>query len=256
MRLYLTAAPDRLEQCLALTTHLAHAAFCVDGDGALHTQPLPLTLKGGIMVVQCPVPFPESCAEAPAREIMRLCLRRSFSGIVLDFPELYHPAYVLLAQRLDALARQYQRRLYIPEIYADAAPSGYVLICTALSGGSLQQRLEEAVDHHGAQRIALDLQRLAMDFPLPCPGGEGTPLTTAQLQQRQQGRSIFFSDELCARYFTCRQQGQTHFVLFDDADTLQRKMEIAGSLGIREGFVMLPEIEDIAAAVLEQKERS
>ena len=42
-----------------------------------------------------------------------------------------------------------------------------------------------------------------------------------------------------------RRGGQTHFVLFDDAGTLKRKMEMGQVLGIREGFVMLPEVEDL-----------
>ena len=37
----------------------------------------------------------------------------------------------------------------------------------------------------GADRIVLELQRLRMDFPLPCPGGEGVYLTGEQLAQRQ-----------------------------------------------------------------------
>ena len=54
-----------------------------------------------------------------------------------------------------------------------------------------------------------------------------------------------YSDALCARYFTLTRQGQTHFVLFDDARTLRRKLELARQLGIRDALVMLPEVEDL-----------
>ena len=60
-----------------------------------------------------------------------------------------------------------------------------------------------------------------------------------------QGRSVFYAEDLCARYFTYRRGCQTHFFLFDDAGTLERKMEMGQVLGIREGFVMLPEVEDL-----------
>ena len=57
--------------------------------------------------------------------------------------------------------------------------------------------------------------------------------------------SVFFSQDLCARYFTLTRQGQTHFVLFDDARTLRRKLDLARQLGIRDALVMLPEVEDL-----------
>lgn len=45
--------------------------------------------------------------------------------------------------------------------------------------------------------------------------------------------SVFFSRELCARYFTymSRDSG-AHFVLFDDAQTMAKKVEIARQLSI------------------------
>ena len=59
----------------------------------------------------------------------------------------------------------------------------------------------------------------------------------------------FYAEDLCARYFTYRRGGQTHFVLFDDAGTLRRKIEMGQALGIREGFVMLPEVEDLTGSL-------
>ena len=95
--------------------------------------------------------------------------------------------------------------------------------------------------------MALALEKTAEDFYLPSPTGSGHPLSPAQLEslKARLSPSIFFSSDLCARYFTYRRGGQTHFVLFDDAGTLRRKIEMGQALGIREGFVMLPEVEDL-----------
>lgn len=220
MTLYLTAAPDRLAQARAATAQLAHAAYRI-GPGS----------------------------QLLARQLVRVCLRRGFSGIVLDLEELPEGRWAedraALIRQLAPLLTAYGRRLYVPEIYAAASPETVVLLCTALSGGSLQGRLEEACAAYGAQRLALDLERLMMDFPLPCPSGEGVRLSREELSIRMQGRSVFYAEDLCARYFTYRRGGQTHFVLFDDAGTLKRKMEMGQVLGIREGFVMLPEVEDL-----------
>ena len=120
-----------------------------------------------------------------------------------------------------------------------------MLLCTALSGGTLEGRLNQAASQYGAEHLALDLQRLAMDFPVPCPSGQGTALTRSQLAALAAGRSTFYSDALCARYFTLTREGRTHFILFDDAQTLRRKLALARSQGIRDALVMLPEVEDI-----------
>lgn len=122
-----------------------------------------------------------------------------------------------------------------------------MLVCTALSGGSLRQRLEEAGQAFGQKRLALDLQRLRMSFPLPCPSGEGKALSGEELEEMMAQRqpSVFYSGDLCAKYFTSTQEGESRFVLFDDAGTLRRKMQLGRELGIATGLLMYPEVEDI-----------
>jgi hypothetical protein len=89
-----------------------------------------------------------------------------------------------------------------------------------------------------------------MLFPLPCPGGEGTPLSREELRTLlANSPSVFFSPELCCRYFTFPRQGRTCFVLFDDAGTLKKKLDIAETLGISTAFFMWPEVEDIAGEI-------
>ena len=126
--------------------------------------------------------------------------------------------------------------------------------CSArgFTGGSLRQRLQEAQERFGRDRVALALQRVAEDFFLPSPSGSGTPLSQDELHRRihQLSPSIFFSQELCARYFTymSRESG-AHFVLFDDGATLRRKLEAAQSLDIRTVLAPWPEIADVTVAL-------
>ena len=253
MQLHLLLTPDHLKDGLALTGHLVHVAFCVGGDGTLLARSLPATLQGGQLALRCEDPFPAAAAETIAREVMHTALCRNFGGILLDAPAL--PCVLALIGQLAPLCRYYKRKLYIPECCAAATQEATVLICTALSGGSLRQRLEEACHRYGAERIALDLQRLMMDFSLPCPTGVGTPLTAEQLSKLQQGHSVYYCAELCARYFTRQCGSETRFVLFDDADTLGRKMELAESLGIGEGFFTWPEVADILPQLFSNEQR-
>ena len=134
---------------------------------------------------------------------------------------------------------------WVHEKCAHTAPGARVLVCTALSGGDIENRLSACCRAFGPDRIVLDLQRLRMDFPLPCPTGEGIPLTDEQLAALQTGRQIFFSRELGARYFTYRRGGETRFVLLDDGDTLHRKIALGERLGIHRGLLTLPECADI-----------
>ena len=88
-----------------------------------------------------------------------------------------------------------------------------------------------------------------MDFRLPARTGEGLPLTASEFQALldRERPAVFFSQDLCARYFTYTREGGTHFVLFDDAGTLKQKLKIGGSIGFSAAFFMWPEVRDIAA---------
>jgi len=96
-----------------------------------------------------------------------------------------------------------------------------------------------------------------MDFTLPAPSGEGIPLSreTFQTLIARETPSIFFSPELCARYFTYTQNNEFHFVLFDDAETLRQKLRLGSSLGFSAAFFMWPEVEDIADSLFRQKQK-
>ena len=138
MTLYLTAAPDRLAQARAATAQLAHAAYRIGPGSQLLAAPLPAALRGGLMVVSDRQAPAVEQPEPLARQLVRVCLRRGFSGIVLDLEELPEGRWAedraALIRQLAPLLTAYGRRLYVPEIYAAASPETVVLLCTALSG--------------------------------------------------------------------------------------------------------------------------
>ena len=158
----------------------------------------------------------------------------------------------LMIHLLGGQCRRRNWPLIVPEQYGHCSEHALVMISSALSGGSLRQRLQEAQERFGRDRVALALQRVAEDFFLPSPSGSGTPLSQDELHRRihQLSPSIFFSQELCARYFTymSRESG-AHFVLFDDGATLRRKLEAAQSLDIRTVLAPWPEIADVTVAL-------
>ena len=155
-----------------------------------------------------------------------------------------------LTALLGQLCPQYGLRLFVPEQYAPYAAQATVLLNTAVSGGTLAACLEDGIRRYGAGRLALDLERLRLDFTLPHSANVRRPLTASELRRLREGKSVYFSEELCARYFTYRTGSENHYVLFDDAQTLRKKAALAENRGIREGFFMLPEVADIAGELL------
>ena len=247
MQIYLTVAPDNLRQASRYTRRLAHAAYRISPDGRLLRQNQLSQARGGLMVLDDRGCGPIRDRDALCRDVWRECVSRGFSGAAADFEQ---PVSEDRAGFLESLSQVFSRsgkRLYVPESYGSRLPQAFILICTALSGGIFQQRLEEAVRRYGSGRLALDLQRLRMDFPLPCPSGEGNPLSREALERLMAEKSptVFYSADLCTRYFTCLREGDSHFILFDDAGTISRKIQAGNALGIPTGFLLYPEVEDL-----------
>lgn len=252
LQVYLAVTPGQAQEASKYSRPLAHVAYRIGPGSTLLRQNLLLQTRGGLLSIsdrEAPViEDPEALCAAVLRE----CGRRSYSGAVLDFEEPPRRDRLAFAERLGQLLSAGRRTLYLPESYGAAAKDAVVLICTAISGGSFTERLQEAAARRGGPgRLALDIQRLRMDFRLPAPTGEGDPLSPEAFRRltEQQSPAVFFSQDLCARYFTYTQDGEAHFVLFDDADTLAQKLKTGGSLGFSAAFFMWPEVQDIAPAL-------
>lgn len=250
MQIYLAVTPEASQEALGHCRNLAHVAYRIGPGSALLRQSLLLQNKGGLLSVSDrEAPFidsPEDLRDAVLRE----CGRRGYSGVLLDFEEAPRRDRTAFVSALAPALSASRRTLFLPEAYAAAAPGAVVLLCTAVSGGSFSQYLQEAAAQSGgAGRLALDVQRLRMDFRLPARSGEGEPLTgeaLGKLMERERP-AVFFSQDLCARYFTYSRDGEAHFVLFDDADTLNQKLRLGAEMGFHAAFLMWPEVRDIAS---------
>ncbi len=248
MQVYLAVTPAQLQEASRFTHSFVHMAYRIGPESTLRRQTLLVQTPGGLLGLNDrdtpTVEEPEKLAAAALRE----CTRRNYAGAVLDW-ETPHPRgdLLLLAGAIGSLFQRNRLVLYVPEAYASAAPTAVVLVCTALSGGNLTQRLREAMSARGAGRLALDLERLMMDFPLPCPAGQGRPLRREELMElmARERPSIFFSPDLCARYFTYTCKNETHFVLFDDGDTLLQKLRTGQTSGAQAAFFQYPEVSDL-----------
>lgn len=248
MKQYLLTPPGSLAEARTWGLPPAHMAFSLDPEGRLRQAALPDTVTGGLMLVGVSEPLEGAVDPAgTVREILALCQARGFLGVILDLETPPSPALARFLSALDTGLARHRRGLFLPEAYANFSQRAFLYLSSALSGGSLRQRLEEAIRAYGTDRLVLSLRRTCEDFFLPAPGGSGRPLTLEELRQRLRRLEprVHFSQDLCAHYFTymSRETG-AHFVLFDDGDSLARKRGLAWELGLRRFFWLYPEVAE------------
>lgn len=253
LELILTIPPEGAKPALTGGLTPAHMAYRV-GDGPhLFRAALPTASRGGYMVID-DVGFNGLGDPTPlCHEILRECAARGFTGVICDFEAKPFQVLARAAAQLGELLEKRGWPLLVPEAYAHAAGQARVLVSSALSGGSLKQKLADAVERYGKSRVVLAVERTALDFYLPSPTGQGSPLTREELKERMEALapSVFFSDELCAHYFTyMSKQNGAHFVLFDDAGSIRKKLYIARSLGITAAVLAWPQVDDFLDGIL------
>jgi len=244
----ITLPPQQLRSLQGWDVTPAHLAYRMGRGPRLLRAGGPVALRGGMMVVD-DQDFSGMGPVLPfCQDVVQECQARGFAGVILDFGRRLPPQEQMAARLDEALARR-GLAFFVPEPYAPVVSRGKVLISSALSGGSLTQRLEEAGATHGRDRIVLAVEVSCEDFSLPSPTGCGTPLSREQLRALMDRLrpSVFFSQELCARYFTYMDRsGGGHFVLFDDENTLIRKVEVARKAGVSAFLLPWAEVRNCA----------
>ncbi|MEG1857566.1 MAG: hypothetical protein RR216_02410 [Pseudoflavonifractor sp.] len=251
--LLLTVSPTDSRAALTYGVPMAHIAYRVGGGPHLFRSAMPIAIRGGLMVID-DAGFDGLGDSAPfCQEVMRECLARGFDGVICDFETRPFSILGKIISELGELMAKRGWPLYVTEPYARFSEKTKVMISSALSGGSLRQRLGEAVTAYGAERVALSVERVAEDFFLPSPAGQGVSLSRTELAQRieELSPSIFFSGELCAHYFTYMSpKTGAHFILFDDGGSIRKKLQIARGLDISDAILSYPQVSDLLPELL------
>ena len=244
MRSILVAAPRERASLPSFRHTLAHLAYTAENGELLRSEAFDARTKGGILALFCRTEQ-LSCSDAFCRALVQECRTCGYEGVLADISGVRTQRSVNALENLTAALLREGLRLYVP--LPHAVSGAHILVCTALSGGTLEEHLAECAARFGAAKLALDCQRLLMDFTLPCRRGEGKPLTHKECEhlRTRVGSPIFFSRELCCNYFSYCAEGKAHFVAFDTAETLRRKMALAERIGISTAFFMFPEVRDI-----------
>lgn len=252
--LILTVPPADIRAARETGLPLAHMCYRIGGGPHLFRANQPVAVRGGLMVIDNAGFDGKGEATPFCHEVMRECAARGFTGVICNFEGRALPLLSGIVGELGDLAQKRGWPLYVTEPYGPASATAKILISSALSGGSLQERLREAVERYGPDRIVLAVERVAVDFFLPSPTGQGTPISRQELQARinDLAPSVFFSAELCAHYFTyMSKQDGAHFILFDDVGSIRKKLQIAEKLGISQAVLAYPDVDDLLPELLD-----
>lgn len=244
----LAASPEDVRGVRAAGWPVAHLAYQVTPELRLRRADGFATPRGGLMVLSDTDATrvsgdPEALYAAAAQE----CARAGFVGLVADFEHPVRRALSEFVRIADTALRGRGVTLLVYEKYAQYTQSAHVIIPTAMTSGSLQTRLRDAQSVYGQRRVAAEIHRLAQDIVLPSPQGTGSPLDPDELDALLQVRkaTVFYSGEMCAHYFTYKDaEGRTHFILYDDERSIARKLSLCRQLGVREAFLLLPEVRE------------
>lgn len=250
---YLLTPPEQLSETETFRLPPVHLAWHIRPDGALHGVPGAEACRGGLMLAGTADAPADGSTDRTVRAILSLCRERGFRGVVLDPEEEPSPFLTRLIHGLDRGLARDNRGFFLPERCADFSRRAFLFLSSAVSGGSLRQRLEKAAEAYGAHRLVLALERSAEDFHLPSSDGEGKKLTREELDSflRRMGGRPQFSPDLCACTLPyLDRQSRPRLLLFDNADSLRRKRDLARELGIERFFLLYLQLEDILPSLL------
>ncbi len=202
-------------------------------------------LRGGAMYIALP-DGPGTGDPAPCcRRIRAACQRRGFRRVICD---VECPARAVPDELCAALGRACAEMglpLCLPERLAPRVPGCEVLVSSVVTAGTLAQRLKEAGERYGPERVVLAVDAAAVDYPLPAAGG-GTALAPERLRElmARLEPAVFFDRGLCAHYFTYMVRGgRAHLVLFDTARSVREKLDTAQRLGVTAALLAAPQVE-------------
>ena len=230
-----TRCPDRF-----LPTHMVYR---VRGT-RLYFASGAVNLRGGVMVIGTSSYTGGGPVEGLLDDIAHEIKKRDFEGVVLDNGGDTSPIHTTFAARIVSALRPFP--VYLPAQVAVIVEGSVALVQTALSGGSLERHLTAAIDQYGAAHVAIECDRVRMDFTLPAKTGDGKNTSAGQLEELiSVSHHTFYSDELYVRYFTYKYAGSRHMVLYDDAESVKQKLNLAERLGITRAFLYYPDTYDI-----------
>ena len=120
-------------------------------------------------------------------------------------------------------------RTLVPEYLAARFAENPVMISSQLCGGTLRERLTDALARFG-ERVWLLCEPLCARLPLPCPDAREERLSQAEIQAFFAAHPALYTPEFCCEYAVDTERSQLY--LRDTPQTIAQKLTLADSAGI------------------------
>ncbi|MCL2546427.1 MAG: hypothetical protein FWE06_04440 [Oscillospiraceae bacterium] len=255
--IYLAVSPADTVAAAALGLPLAHMAYAVGTGLTLRRGAIGTAMRGGLMVIHDRhYDRTGGDVETLRAEIVRECGMHQFSGVICDFEQPVRRSLEQLVLELSDTLPRKGLSLTVTERYAHIGQAT-LLVNSAVTTGTLRKQWESKAERYNRQ-LAIEIDPLRRDFILSQSGEQGKALDVSVLQVllAERNPSVFFSAELCAYYFTYKDEmKQTHFVLFDDAASLGRKISLGLRMKAAPILLLYPDVKFILPEILANVER-
>ncbi len=188
--------------------------------------------------------------EALILELLRECRGRGYSGVVLSLSARPTQPLVSFCELASQALSQEGIDLYLPLTFASFTDKSRLLVPARILSSGFSSGLNRLCSRYGPGRLALELERVYIDYTLPLKSGMGTELSEQACRELAGSGHIFTSSELVCRYVSCIHRNRVHLVMWDDAETLREKLNIAQRMDIAAAFLYYPHIRDIASQLI------
>lgn len=204
----------------------------------------PETVRGGVLMAEDSALGELGDGTFCCAQAVRECEARQAVGFWANWERAPFPALEAFTAQLERALLAAGRVLYVNEAFGGCTRRARVLISSALSGGTLEERLTEALERWGRERLVLAVERTAEDFRLRAPTGRGERLRPGQVEalRRRYAAKVYRSAELCESYFTYQAGEHIHLVLFDTDEDVREKLRLAQKLGLERVLLALEEL--------------
>lgn len=242
MNIYMLCSPEESTHSFKFPTYIGYFSYIARGKNLLLSEKFSDNTSGDMMVVSM-----QNADESVTLPIYDECKRRGYSAVFLDTDELPKKENSNIFSKVSASLEKHGLSTFCPLAFANFCPRSIPVADGTVTGGVFEDELANFKKRH--HRIGISISRIISRFEMPVSDAEGTLLTPTDLRRFLQAfdGNIFFSPQLMTNYFLLSTCGsKCRYILFDDADTISKKLRTAKKLGFSDVFLIQREISDIA----------
>ena len=253
LRKYIVTYPSDIKTNQSHPFSCVQMIYRISDSGMLQRIPSYSSQNRNIMGISDNTGLKNCDSNRISRDIVAEYIRRGYAGIVLNF-ELENTDLDKL-EKICTYMSQKKINYFLPIELAQMSADAKIIVPSSISGGSISQMLKMLTDKYPPHRICLELVKTCSDFDMPSYKPDGTSISVDRLKELMTAHDAqsFFSSELGCKYFTYRENGNAHFVLYDDSETAAYKIRLAQASGFYGVFMVYSQWSDSLNVILNQK---